>query len=171
MAVRLAGMDVSFLPSAFWPFSGLVDRLSRKANPFLIEAGWDEAIRRRAVRDDLVQGIRATPGGAAMVEVDMRAMARPLSANAAILALARQMPSAAGRLFFDLQTGPTASVGLNQRDMYAMALLGGSVTSGNDQLPELGLTPGIALPALNFIFVDVQPPDWGYQFAMVNAGI
>ena len=149
MAVRLAGMNVTFLPSAFWPFSGLIDRLSRKANPFLIEAGWDEATRHKAVRDDLVRSIRAVPGGAVISPVRSGSFANS-SQPVDFVARTPARSTASGRVLFSIKIGDASPL---QRVLSPPALTG------------LSIEP----VAADVIFVDVQPPDWTYQFAMVLA--
>ncbi len=168
-AARQAGLTVAFRPASFWPYASLIERLSRKANPFLIEAGWDEVARHNAVREDLVRGIRATPGGAAIIEVNLKSTVTPQRADADIVARAPKRPLASAQVFFEIKTGASAEIRLNQQYVYALTLIGGHVISTHPQLSLVGLTAALPLPPMDFIFVDVQPPDWKYQFAMVLA--
>lgn len=124
-------MTATFRPSAVWPFTGLIERLSRKANPFLIEAGWGEKARHHAVRDDLVRGIRAAPGGAAITEVSLKATASRLSADASIVARALGTPLAAGQVFFEVKTSLSSDTWFNQKSICALALTGGHTTSAH----------------------------------------
>ena len=71
-------------------------------------------------------------------------------------------------MFFEIKTGG-ADIRPNQQYVYALTLLGRHVRSGDSRLPDVGLTPDVPLPAMDFLFVSAQPPDWKYEFALVLA--
>ena len=57
----------------------------------------------------------------------------------------------------------------NQQYVYALTLLGRHVRSGDSRLPDVGLATDVPLPAMDFLFVSAQPPNWRYEFALVLA--
>ena len=168
-AARMAGMQVVFRPAAKRPFPDMVDRLSREGSPQVELVGEEESARHDAIRDDLANGIRAAPGGNnAITEVTLIAVGTLQRADADIVARAPPEPRAASNVFFEIKTGG-ADIRPNQQYVYALTLVGRHVRSGDSRLPDVGLTPDVPLPAMDFLFVSAQPPDWRYEFALVLA--
>lgn len=156
-AARIAGMDVSFRPASKWPFPDLMDHLSRNGIPDFAKVGWEEIARHNAARDHIADGLRAVPGGAAIIEVRLIANASSMRADADIVSNGARVPGAAQQAFFEVKTGTYSEIRINQQYVYALTLVGGHVTSSHPQLALVGLSPNVPLPPMDFVLIDVLP--------------
>ncbi|MBR0666318.1 hypothetical protein GXW71_18295 [Roseomonas hellenica] len=168
-AARMAGMNIAFRAASLWPFPDLIDGLSRRGTPGVELVGRDEIAQHNAVRDFLVTGIRSAPGGAAIIEVPLRATMSALRADADIVARSPRLPGAAGQVFFEVKTGRFSEIRPNQGYVYSLALIGQHVRSEHPGLQTVGLVPGAPLPPMDFILAHTDPRDRDIRFALILA--
>ena len=92
-----------------------------------------------------------------------------LRADADIVARAPRRITEASHCFFEIKTGTYSDVRWNQQYVYALALVGGHVSSASGKVLGVGLTPLVPLPAMDFLLVAADPPDFAAQFFLVKA--
>ena len=154
-------MTVKILGAAEWPFPGLIAQLAGRGGRLgATRVGQDEIDRQNQVRDHIANGINAVPGGAAITEIAMTATLSQLRADADIVARGPSRPRAAAQAFFEVKTGPFSEIRVNQRYVYALALVGDHVKSNSPKLPRVGLTPGQPMPAMDFLLMSADPPNY-----------
>ncbi|HEY4251550.1 MAG TPA: hypothetical protein VGM87_10130 [Roseomonas sp.] len=104
-------MKVAYRSAGLWPFPEVIGSLSRRPPRSFQLAGEDEIAFHNLVRDDIAALLRTAPGGAAIVEVEMRATMAALRADADIVARSRTIPAAAtAQAFFEVKTGLHAEI-------------------------------------------------------------
>ena len=169
LAAGMAGMDVKVLVAAEWPFPELISRFPRHGAMKPLLVGQAETAQHNMIRDRLADQLNAAPGGAAIIEVAMSATLSQVRADADIVCRAPKLRGSAKQVFFEVKTGRFSEIRPNQRYIYALALLGGHVTSNNQRLPKVGLRPGVPMPAMDFMLVTADPPDYLPAFALLRA--
>jgi hypothetical protein len=154
-------MSVNTLSLDQWPWGFLL--------PGIELVGQDEIDRHDRLRDHLADGINAAPGGgAAVTEISLTAAGSRIRADADIIAKAPRS-SEASHTLFEVKTGPYADIRWNQQYVYALALVGGHVSSASAKLAKVGLAPLTQLPAMDFLLVAADPPDFKAQFYLIRA--
>lgn len=152
--VTMAGMRVRYLEIPKWPFPELILKFSQISGDmrplFVSKAAID-------YHDEIVnyvyRGIASRPGGAAIKEVTLNATVSVARADADIIAKAPFRPGDSPQVLVEVKTGLSADVRGNQDYVYSLALIGGHVVSADPRLPQVGLTPAVPLPAMDFLLI------------------
>ena len=168
LAAGMAGMDVKVLVAAEWPFPELISRFSRRGAIKPTFIGQTELDRHNGIRDHLANGLNGVPEGAAITEVAMTSTLSRLRADADIVARSPNRPGDAAQVFFEVKTGSFSEIRVNQRYIYALALIGDHVIN-NPRLTKVGLVAGLPIPAMDFILATANPPDYEITFSAIFA--
>ena len=128
---------------------------SGPSSPTLLSAG--------QVARDIGRGRRA------IMEVELSTPLTSFSARADIIAQGRQEAGDTSQVIVEIKTGPSSEFTVNQSYIYALAPVGGHLTSPDHRLPSVGLMPGTPLPKMDLLLLCTDGPGQAFRPYLLRA--
>ena len=168
-AARNAGLRVIPLPFTRWPMPHAVATWGYNRVPpgMVVPVGQAETEFHNAVRDQVARDIGR--GRGAIMEVELSTPLTSFSARADIIAQGRQEAGDTSQVIVEIKTGPSSEFTVNQSYIYALALVGGHLTSPDHRLPSVGLMPGTPLPKMDLLLLCTDGPGQAFRPYVLRA--